>query len=79
MMMKCFRGRADKQKAFSLTSSPDHCQRFSPSRISDTLRARFELVENLTSGLVERNCAAAITITPWCLDMVFLYLYQIKK
>ena len=39
MMMNCFRGMVDRQKAFSLISSRDHCQRSSPSRISDTPRA----------------------------------------
>ena len=36
MMMNCFCGMADRRKAFSLISSRDHCQRSSPSRISDT-------------------------------------------
>ena len=39
MMMNCFRGMVDRRKAFSLISSRAHCQRFSPSRISDTPRA----------------------------------------
>ena len=37
MMMKiihCFCGMVDRQKAFSLISSRDHCQRSSPSGIS---------------------------------------------
>ena len=37
MMMNC--GMVDRRKAFSLISSKDHCQRSSPSRISDTQRA----------------------------------------
>ena len=41
------------RKAFSLISSQDHCQRSSPSRISDTPRAGFEPAQNLTSALVE--------------------------
>ena len=36
MMMNCFCGMADQQKAFSLISSQDHCQRSLPLRISDT-------------------------------------------
>ena len=48
-----FCGMVDRQKAFSLISSQDHCQRSSPSRISDTPRAGFEPGQNLSSGLVE--------------------------
>ena len=40
----------DKRKAFSLVSIGDHCQRSSPSRISDTLRVGFEPAQNLSSG-----------------------------
>ena len=36
MMMNCFCGMVDRRKTFSLISSRDHCQRSSPSRISDT-------------------------------------------
>ena len=43
----------DQQKAFSIISSRDHCQRSSPSRISYTPRAGFEPAQNLSSGLVE--------------------------
>ena len=38
MMMNCFYGIVDQPKEFSLISSRDHCQRSSPSRISDTPR-----------------------------------------
>ena len=47
MMMNCFCGIVEHRKAFSLISSRDHCQRSSPSRISDTPRAGFEPVQNL--------------------------------
>ena len=50
MMMNCFCDMVDQRKAFSLISSRDHCQRSSPSRISDT---GFGLAQNLSSGLVE--------------------------
>ena len=53
MMMNCFRGMADRRKAFSLISSRDHCQKCSPSRISDTPRAGFVFVQNLNSESVE--------------------------
>ena len=36
MIMNCFYGMVDWQKAFSLIFSWDHCQRSSPSRISNT-------------------------------------------
>ena len=52
-LMNCFCGMVDRQKAFSLISSWDHCQRSSPSQISNTPRAEFEPVQNLSSGLVE--------------------------
>ena len=53
MMMNCSCGMVDWRKVFSLISSRDHCQRSSPSRISDTLRAGFEPAQNLSSGLLE--------------------------
>ena len=53
MMMNRFCGMVDRRKAFSLISSQDHCQRSSPSRISDTPRAGFEPAQNLRPGLVE--------------------------
>ena len=64
VIMNCFCGMVDRRKAFSLTSSRDHCQRSSPSRISDMPRAGFEPAQNLSSGLVEWNCAVVITTTP---------------
>ena len=53
MMMNCFCGMVDQLKAFSLISSRDHCQRSSPSRISDTQPTGFELIQNLNSGFLE--------------------------
>ena len=63
MMMNCFCGMVDRRKAFSLVSSQDHCQRSSPSRISNTSRAGFEPAQNLSSDFVEGRCAVAITTT----------------
>ena len=65
MMMNCCCGMVDWWKVFSLIFSQDHCQRSSPSWISDTLQAGFEPVQNLSSGLVEWSCAVVITTTPW--------------
>ena len=64
MIMNCFCGMVDRGKVFSLISSRDHCQRFLSSRISDTPRAGFEPVQNLSSGFVEWSCAGMITTTP---------------
>ena len=66
MMMNCFGGMVDRQKVLSLISSGDLCQRSSPSRISAMPQARFEPAQNLSSGLVEKSCAVAITAAPWC-------------
>ena len=60
----CFCGIVDQRKAFSLISSRDHCQRSSPSRISDMPQAGFQPAQNLSSGLVEWSCAVVITTTP---------------
>ena len=60
-IVNCFCGLVDRWKGFSLISSPDHCQRSSPSRISDTPRAGIEPAQNLSSGLVEWSCAVVIT------------------
>ena len=64
MMMNSFCGMVDQREVFSLISSRDHCQRSSPSRISDMPWAGFEPVENLISGLVKWSCAVVITTTP---------------
>ena len=64
MMMNCFCGMVNRQKAVNPISSRDHSQRSSPSRISDTPRAGFEHAQNLSSGFVEWSCAVVITITP---------------
>ena len=49
--MNCFYGMVERRKAFSLISSRDHCQRSSPSRISDTPRAGFEPADVLSQYL----------------------------
>ena len=54
----------DRRKAFRLISSQGHCQKSSPSPISDTQRVGFEPAQNLSSGLVERSRALVITTTP---------------
>ena len=64
MMMNCFCGMVDRRKVFRLISTQGHCQRPSPSRISNTPQAGFESAQNLSSGLVEWGCAVVITTTP---------------
>ena len=70
MMMNCFCGMVEQWKTFSLIFSRDHCQRFSPLRISDTACARFEPAQNLSSGFVEWSCAVVITTTAWHLHIM---------
>ena len=55
MKMNCFCGM--------VISSRDHCQRSSPSWISNTPRAEFEPAQKLSSGFAEWNCAVMITTT----------------
>ena len=47
-----------------LISSWDHCQRSSPSRISNMLQTGFEPGQNLNLHFVEWSCAIVITTTP---------------
>ena len=75
MMMNCFCGMVDQRNAFRLISNRNHCQRSSPSRIFGMPRAGFEPAQNLSSGLVERNCAVMITSSPRRQD---LYPYSIE-
>ena len=53
MMISFFGGMVDRRKAFSHMSSRGDCEKFSPSRISDTLRAGFEPAQNLSLDKVE--------------------------
>ena len=65
MIMNCFCGMALREKELSFIPSRDHCQTSSPSQISDMPRGGFELVQNLSSGFIEWNCAVVITTIPW--------------
>ena len=64
IILNCVCGMVDRRKAFSLVFSRDHCQRSSPSLISNMSRAGLEPAQNLSSGLFEWNCAILITIAP---------------
>ena len=48
-----FCGMVDRKKALSFISSLDHCQRSSPSQISDTPLAGFEPAQKLGSAFDE--------------------------
>ena len=63
-MMNCFCGMVDRRKLISLIYSRDHCQRSSPSWISNTPWTGFEPAQNLISGLVKWGGAVVITTTP---------------
>ena len=77
-LMNCFCGMVDRRKAFSLISSRDHCQRSSPSQISNTPRAGFKPAQSLSSGLVEWSCAVMITTTPRRHNYVHIIPYYKK-
>ena len=82
VMMNCFCGMVDLRKALSLIFSWGHCQRSLSSRISDTPQAGFELVQNLTSSLVEWSCAVVITTTPWrhwVIEICFIEISELLK
>ena len=60
MMMNCFFGMVDRRKALNFVFSQYHCQRCSPSRISETPWAGLRLRRTWF-----RLCAAVITTSPW--------------
>ena len=64
VLINCFCGMVDRRKTFSLISSWDHCQRLSPSQISDMLRAGFEPAQNLSSDFIWWSCAVVLTTIP---------------
>ena len=63
MMMNCICGMVDRQKTFTSYFQPGPFERFSQSQISDKAQAGFEHAKNLSSDLVERSFAVAITTT----------------
>ena len=66
MIINCFSGMVDRQEVFSLIFSQGHCQRSSPSGISNTPQGGHEPTQILSSGLVEfrRSCIVVITTIP---------------
>ena len=53
LTMNCFSGMVDGRKMFSLISSRNHCQRPSPSQLSDTPRAGFDPAWALLNEVVQ--------------------------
>ena len=66
-----FCGMVDQRMVFSLISNRDHCQRISPSRISNTPRAGFISVQNVGSVFVESSCAVKIITTSHSFWLIF--------
>ena len=64
-MMNCFCGMIDQWKLFTIYFSQDHCQRFPPPQIFNTLQGEFEHALNLSSDFVDLSCVVVVTITPW--------------
>ena len=78
-LVNYFCGMVDRRKAISLTSSRNHCQRSSPSRISDMPRTGFEPAQSLSLGLVGWSCAVVITTTPRRLLNISLLVFMQKQ
>ena len=78
-LVNYFCGMVDRRKAISLISSRNHCQRSSPSRISDMPRTGFEPAQNLSLGLVGWSCAVVITTTPRRLLNISLLVFMQKQ
>ena len=78
-MMNCFCAMVNRRKVFCPVSSWDHCQRSSPLQISDTLRAGFVLLQDLSLGFVEWSCAAVITTAPWGLQVMRKFSYKLVR
>ena len=64
LVMNCFCSLVHRRIEFSLISSRDHCQKSSPSWISDTPRAGLKPAQNPSSGFIEWSCAVVITTKP---------------
>ena len=69
ILMNYFCGMVKRRKPLSLVSNWDHCQRSSPSQISDTMRLGLEPAQRLSSGFVEWSCAVVIPIWLWSLTI----------
>ena len=54
------------ERQLRLIFSRDHCQKFSPLQVSNTLQAGFQPIQNLTSDFVKWICAVVITTVPPC-------------
>ena len=65
-MVTCFCRMVDQRKVFGQPYFQPGPLPFSPLQISDTPRAGFEFVRNLSSCFVERSCAVMITTILRC-------------
>ena len=72
MMMNCLCGMVDRQKTFNLISSRDHCQRSSPSQISDTPRFLTQLGPIFFGGGLGNKCSNKRPIEVKCSPQVAL-------
>ena len=64
LIVNCFCGTVNRQKAFSLISSRERCQSSSPSQIYDTPRAGFAPAQNLLSWMKLCNIDNHYTTVP---------------
>ena len=79
IMIIFFFGMFVQRKMVSLISCRDHCNRSSPSWISNTPLASSERVQNLSPGLVEWSCATVLTTTLHVNFVLWEVISEIKK
>ena len=77
-LMNYFCGLVDRRVASSLVFSQEQCQRFSPSQISDMLRAEFEHAQNLSSGFASRLFERFISFKYFTLLIHFKYIISLE-
>ena len=68
----------DRQKAFNIVSSRDHCQRSSPSWIFDKPQAGFEPALNISLSFALWSCAVVITTIPMHQSRYCIFFSSIK-
>lgn len=79
MTMNCFAEWLTGERHLRLISRRDHCQRLSPSQISDTSQAGFESAQNLSSNFAEWSWAVVINTTPRCHNCPIQQLQQVNS
>ena len=78
LIMNCFCGMVNRQKAFSLISSRERCQSSSPSQIYDTPRAGFAPAQNLLSWMKLCNIDNHYTTVPHALFFIHCFTGAIQ-